>query len=329
MNAGRRMLVGGAISAAILAAIVLRLDWGDTGAALLRADPNWIAVGMAALIANLVLRSARWATLLLPLGRFPILSVCFPVYAIGYAANILIPLRAGDLLRAYLFGRACKLSKASVLATIVLERIIDVLALLVMLAIVASAADAPVETAGLVYALGGFAVAGLLLARAAAGNHSLLARLGPHLARLPAGLRARIEKSLAAVLEALMTVQDGGAMIRVAAQSVALWACAWTVVGSFMLAFDMALPWYAPLLVIAVANLGLILPATPGNIGVAHVLYMSAVIWLGVDANLAFAFAILLHGIPHLMIVLIGLAAMWRSRLSLRLLGARDHEAAG
>ncbi len=81
------------------------------------------------------------------------------------------------------------------------------------------------------------------------------------------------------------------------------------------------------LLVLSVGNLGTMIPLTPGNIGIAHALYVLVLAFFGVDLNTAFAFAVLLHGIPLLVVVLVGLAAMWRHQLPLKTLSVPEGDA--
>src|SRR5919201_2710959 len=80
-----------------------------------------------------VVRAFRWRYLLDPIGptRFgPVLRATI----IGFAALALLPARAGDVIRPYLVARTEGLNTASVFATIVMERALDVVAVLVLLA---------------------------------------------------------------------------------------------------------------------------------------------------------------------------------------------------
>jgi len=81
-----------------------------------------------------VARTIRWRYLLSPLGptRF---RTAFRTTIIGFGALGLLPVRAGDLIRPYLFARQEGLSTSSVLATVVMERVLDLVAVLVLLAV--------------------------------------------------------------------------------------------------------------------------------------------------------------------------------------------------
>ena len=80
-------------------------------------------------------RTIRGKVVLRPLGVFPF-SVLWKGVIVGYAANNLLPIRLGDLVRSYYLGNYSKSSKTSIFATIILERVFDGLALLFLMGLV-------------------------------------------------------------------------------------------------------------------------------------------------------------------------------------------------
>src|SRR4051812_21485637 len=80
-----------------------------------------------------VVRAIRWRYLLDPIGptRF---GPVFRATILGFAALALLPARAGDVLRPYLVARSEGLNAASVFATVVMERALDLVAVLTLLA---------------------------------------------------------------------------------------------------------------------------------------------------------------------------------------------------
>jgi uncharacterized protein (TIRG00374 family) len=313
----RRLLAGVVISVVALAAIVMQVDLAQVLAAILQAEGVWIAMAFVFVSANLIPRVWRWSVLLRPLGNFPLASVCFPFYMIGFMANQLLPFHSGEFLRAYLFGRQQRISKAAVLATIVLERLFDLLSVIVMAVIVTAVADVSPQFKTAAYALetlgvGAFAVLWLL-----ARDQRRKARTAAILRRLPGPVGAKLEDWLRSGTDALITLHDISALLRVLGLCFCIWGTAFLLTQSLLLAMDIDVPWYAPLFVIVVASVGMIVPLVPGNIGVAHLLYASALVWFGVEVDKAFAFALALHAIPYVCVVSIGLLVMWRKGFSL------------
>ena len=80
-----------------------------------------------------VVRAERWQYLLGPLGptRF---GMVFRTTVIGFAASAVLPARAGEVIRPYLLARREGLSATAAFATIVVERILDLVAVLLLLA---------------------------------------------------------------------------------------------------------------------------------------------------------------------------------------------------
>ncbi len=77
-----------------------------------------------------LIRAYRWKYLMILQKNIRLYSTFSALY-IGYFANNVLPMRAGEFLRAYVIGRNENIPKSTVLATILVERIIDVLSLLI------------------------------------------------------------------------------------------------------------------------------------------------------------------------------------------------------
>src|SRR5688572_23678101 len=80
-----------------------------------------------------VLRALRWQYLLAPIGhtRF---SNAFRATVIGFAATFLLPARAGEVIRPYLLARREGLPGTAAFATIILERLLDLVTVLLLFA---------------------------------------------------------------------------------------------------------------------------------------------------------------------------------------------------
>jgi uncharacterized protein (TIRG00374 family) len=98
------------------------------------ADRAALAGGVVFVVLTYVARAIRWQYLLAPIGptRF---RTAFRTTIIGFAVLTLLPLRVGDLLRPYLLARREGLRASAVLATVAMERILDLMAVLILLAI--------------------------------------------------------------------------------------------------------------------------------------------------------------------------------------------------
>jgi len=311
-----KLWLGVAISVIALGIAFHRVHWDELGYAIRQTKLLFIPVAMGFLLLNLWLRAWRWQILLRPLGRFRLIEECFRYYAIGFMSNMLIPLRAGDIIRPYLFGRKTGTPKTAVFATVILERITDLIAILGMLILLTTLMNIPPELrhGAFVAEVGGFLL--LCLVSAAAWDPRLTTRFSWIQKRLPHFLERRIEGWMGATGAGLGAVRDARAIAMVAFVSLLVWLSSFFVVWSYLSALQLHLSWFAPLLIIVVSNLGASIPTAPGMIGVAHVLFIFSLSILGVDRNTSLAFAIIAHGVGFLLVVLIGLLCLWKEGLS-------------
>ena len=99
-----------------------------------RCAPSLLLASLAAVILVFFVRTIRWRYLLSPLGETRFRTV-FRSTVIGFGALALLPIRVGDVIRPYLLARQERMPVTSVFATVVMERVLDLVAVLALLAI--------------------------------------------------------------------------------------------------------------------------------------------------------------------------------------------------
>ncbi len=104
---------------------IARINLAGLGAQMAQIRPSWLALAILAYWGALMLRSWRWGILLAPVRRLRFGQIFFSLL-VGYAANNVLPARLGELLRADFLGRRYGVSRLSVVGTIVVERLFDV-----------------------------------------------------------------------------------------------------------------------------------------------------------------------------------------------------------
>ncbi len=132
MFKNKSLWIGIVISLALLVYAFKDTDFAGIGAAFRTANYLFLIPALLLYFFGVFLRSVRWHFLLRsikPIG----LERLFQVTVIGYMANDLLPLRIGELVRAYILGETEGISKASALVTIVLERIFDGVTMLIFI----------------------------------------------------------------------------------------------------------------------------------------------------------------------------------------------------
>jgi hypothetical protein len=223
-----------------------------------------------------------------------------------------MPAHLGELLRAYVLGKKREVSASSTFATIVVERIIDVFALLLLMVFAILVYPFPewINKAGyamLVGTVGLFVFLILLKKYFAFFERFLNLFLRP----LPKGLQERLVRGIERFVLGIVPLRSGWDYPVVAALSVVIWACYGFIIHLVLYAFDFVtlyhLPWSTSLIVLVVTTIGIVVPSSPGYVGTYHWLCQISLAMFGVPAGPALSFAILTHGVNFLPVLIVGL----------------------
>ena len=136
---------------------------------LAKVDYKWVLLGMGFDVLSYVVQAARWKFLLSPFGKVRITKAIRAVYA-GLFANLVFPLRPGELLRSYLLSNSEDISIGRVLGSVGVERLIDLVIAVAALAVASLMVDLPQQFRKVVDTL---AIVTLVLARHRRSSHSL------------------------------------------------------------------------------------------------------------------------------------------------------------
>ena len=287
-----------------------------------------LGAGVAVATAGFFLRAVRWRVLLRPLRPEITLHSSFAAVAIGFMANNLLPARIGELVRAYAISRLEPIPLSASVGSLVLERLLDALVVLLLLLIAVAApgfpADAQVEglpIAGILNWIGKLLVlmiAGLVALmiwpRALVGMvEGGVNRLLPH------RIAAKVVGALEAFLEGLSALRSPRLMALALSWSLLFWV--WHSF-SFWLgfrAFGIDLSFFAALFTNGVVAVAAAIPAGPAFTGTFHYAVKESLHGVyGASEGAATAFAFSFHLLGLIPITAIGLHYAWRVGLSLR-----------
>lgn len=313
----RRWWIGMALSAAFIALFFYRVDVGEMVTTVTRADYRAILPAISVYFLGVWLRTLRWQLLLQPLQPIPRRRL-FSAVAIGYMANNVLPARIGEIVRAYVLHRREAISITAVLATIVVERMFDGLALLLLMGIVALTIPLDPALTGIIR-LGGVIFLGTLGLFLGLAHWPELARrlAGIPLALLPPPPRARGEQLVQVFLNGLASLRRPQALAGVIVTSVLAWLAEATMYFLIAGSFEIGKPFAVILVMTAVANLGTSLPAGPGGLGTFDALTRWTLTLFGTNPAAAAAYTVVLHGVLWLPITLVGFYCLWRENLAL------------
>jgi len=271
---------------------------------------------MVMLVVSVVARAIRWRLLFHP-RRGLRLAKFIDAVNIGYLVSNVFPARLGDFLRAYLIGDMEGVSKAVALSTVAIERVLDVLTVILFLTLLFLFVPVPAEVtqAGLI--LGSVATWAVIFLVLLSSHREKGLGLLRHLAApLPWLQGEGLWRSLASLLEGFSVLRAGGPMLGVALWSLVTWCASAVIVYLFMLAFGFGLPLRAAFFVLVVQALGVTVPSSPGYVGVYHYATVLALSLFAVDQGLALSYALVMHAFIFGSLAVFGLVSMWRQSLS-------------
>lgn len=327
MSGHRGRLLGGAVLAVVLLVFFFRgMDWAALGTALREARLLPLLGLVVVTLAVYSARAWRWGDLLLPLGRVPYRDL-FSATMVGFASGLLIP-RAGELLRPWLVSRRHPIATSAGFATIILERLVDLITVLLLFALYLFVLPPPqqqiegrltdlLKLGGAVTAAIALGVLVFLLALHANAER-VIGTLEKLLARAPRWLAEPLGKILRAFSSGLAVLRAPlGLLARIGLSSVVVWLLIALGFHLNHMAFGIALPFHANFLLIAFLVVGVAIP-TPGMVGGFHAFYLLALSEVfGVPRATAAAAAVAAHALSNLPVLVLGLVLLGREGLSL------------
>lgn len=318
-----RVWLGLAISVLFFGLLLWRADPRAIWTALSGANYVWLLPALAIFYIELWVRALRYEHIVRSLRPVSARAL-FPILVIGNMANNLLPLRMGEVVRAYLLGERYKLSKMASLGTGVVERLFDGLTLLALLTgsvLVLGVTGAIADLTLLALPIFGVALVGfvlcLLLPDAAERVVARLARL------LPTGLRERVVTMAVSFIEGLRSLRHPEAIAWVVGTSFLSWGLETLVYVCVGQAFRLDIPWGYFLMAVCAGNLALTAPSSPGGAGPFEFVVTQAVLLASVPESVAAAYAFAVHFTVLLPATLLGLYCMWGMHLSLGRLNTR------
>ena len=308
-----QIAAGFIIGAACVWLALRGVDFQRTGRALAEAHYGYVVLALAAMMLSHYLRALRWRYLLAPV-RIVGTGRLFSALMIGYAANSFVPAHLGELLRAFVLGKKSGISAGAAFASIVVERIVDVISLIGLMALVLIVHPFPpwVELSGALMLAGALLLLALLIGcKRFEPQAAALVRLV--LKPLPTQAGRRIEALALNFFAGIQPLASAGHYLAAGVLSVAIWVCYAAVYYLCLAAFDLtmlySLPWHTGLVVLVLTTVSVVVPSTPGYVGTFHYLCQVALLMFGVPASEALSYAIVAHAVGVLPVTLVGLAA--------------------
>ena len=293
-------------------------DFGEMNRALREANYVFLIPAILVYFVGVWFRAMRWRMLLKPIGATTTNSL-FPVLVIGFMINNVLPGRLGMVARAYLAGEKGNLNKFSSAATIVMEGILDGLALLFILAAVAFFVpwNRWAEVLALSMALF-FVLAFLFMAFLVFGEERRHSVFRPFRTHLPERWGRKLGGWLEFFIGGLAIMRTPGKLVPIFAVSLLVWLSETSTYYFVGHAFDLDLSYQSLLVVAAFASMTWILFfVTPGGVGAFDYVGKETLKLFAVSGTLAATYMTVLHVVLLLPVIVLGFIFLWWEHFTL------------
>jgi len=263
------------------------------------------------------LKALRWSVLLSRSHDVSGLDLV-PAMMAGAAGNNLLPAHFGEFVRLYFAGNKFQIPKTTVLATLMAERTLDVIAVLLIFSVAVVQHDfsgAVLRAAHFLILIASIAIVfiALLIFR----TETCISFFEKRLRFLEPGLRSKILAQLSNMTRGLSAIKSGPLFFNVAANSLLQWLLMVGCIYFALTAFNIASAWLVAMLILGILVAGLALPTSPGFFGTMEYCFVLGLATAGVDASTALSAAIYYHVPAWITVTLTGLVLLRANRMSL------------
>jgi uncharacterized protein (TIRG00374 family) len=290
------------VTLVFLAIFARRVEWAVTWRAITESSPAVLVLAAIVNLFSVTLKAMRWWVFLRAAGSRSF-GLALRATLVGAALNNVLVANGGDAARVVFVSRTARVPSERVLATLALERLIEMVGYAVILTVAAlflrlPPVLEPVRPLGVVMLV----VIGLVLVYLVR-RPGAMTQVMPTVAGRFARLRAYISRSASAMAHVSTTPRFAAALVL----TLAAWTLQVTTYHLTAKAAHVELPIVGTIAALLAVNLGFALRATPGNVGVFQMLFAAAVSQFGVNTDQAIAVALLIQAQQMLPVTALGM----------------------
>ena len=327
--------IGILVSGVCLYVVFRGIEWGKVWSALQSANYVYLVIACILNLSTIWLRAERWKYLLEPMKKLSF-SRLVPATMIGFMANNILPARAGEFIRAYLIGQKEGIKKTAAFATIILERVCDMVTILVMLVCVLLLVKFPYadssagsDVLSSVFSPALMQKAGIFSAIFVAALVTFLVLLKEFpqattrfvrlcLRPFPASLSHKAIDLLESFREGLHVLKTGPHLFYLIFWSAIVWLAACAAGWFILLAFGLDVPFLSAAFIIVLIAFAVAVPSSPGYVGPFHAAVLAGVLLFqpGLDKGTVAGISIVYHLMTILPVTLGGVYYLWKEQIS-------------
>jgi len=315
----KRLIIGLLISMVFLYFAFKDVSWSDFLQSILTIQYQWLIPAAISVIASFIIRAIRWKMLVAPIQKVSFDST-FSATMIGYMGNNVLPFRLGDLLRAFAFSKETGIRKSTTLASLLLERILDLMTTLMALGLVlVYFPHFPLWATRVGYvALMIVVVLVTFTIFMQFKNDYVLRSTKFILKPMPDNWNSNVAKKLISFSEGLQVVSQYKKYFGLLVVSVLHWPVYISTVWFTFQAFNYSYGIIESFVVLVFITFAVAIPSAPGYVGTFHGLVVASMALFGLPGDSARAFAVVLHAVNYVPVTIVGLYYFWKRQITLK-----------
>lgn len=302
----KQFIIGLILSSAALWWAFQDIDWAAFKLALVGGNGGMILWGTVVLLAAVPLRGIRWSIFLQPIKRVSWIMTSGATL-VGYFGNNALPLRLGEVLRSHYLSRRVKVPMSQVFGTVIVERLLDVISMLVLLAFLPLFEPIPESLRGPVL----WSV--LVSLMVTAMTYWLVKRRSIPL------LRGRLKTLADNVRLGFASLRQGRHYLPLFMLTMLIWALYLVSLYTVQRGLGLGLSMGQTYLILIATSLVLGVPAAPGFVGTYHAAVVLVLVNIfGLELATGQAAAVVFHAYGFIPYTIFGAFIYFRSHLRLR-----------
>ncbi len=310
-----KIILGCLISLLLIYLCIRNIDFKQSVSLLKNADISLIITGVIIYISSYLVRGFRWDYILAPLKKMKVFQ-SFYYLVFGFFMNNILPLRLGEFVRAIVAGKKLGISKSGVFATIVVERLMDVVIFILSFFLIAmfipnipNWLQKSFILCTIVFGL--MFIALFFMSKKEENFLKVLYKF-----HLPLKLTEFIKSIFLKFASGLKFFQNRKLFIVVFLTSIIIWVIESYAYKTLFLAFGLKVTAVQCLFVIVTTGVATMIPTAPGFIGAIESVGMITLGLFGIEETTAFTAMAATHFIEMMSVYLLGIIGMIKEEIS-------------
>ena len=318
MNKILQLIVGIAISIAGLWYAFRGMNFSELIDHLSQTNFSFILLAMGIIVVSVALRAYRWQLMLKPIQTITF-NPLFASTMIGYFGNSVLPFRLGEILRAYAISRSDTITTSAAFGTIILERLLDLIGLAAVMIFFAFFSPLMEWSGHVLVVLVILTVGGLVIIIWLGKSHSNFHEQIVHWKIFEKSSGQKLLKSIQNIFKGIISIGETRHTFELVLLTLALWVLYYICTFLVVMATGIELTWVAAGIVLIATTLAITVPSAPGYVGTYHAAAVYVLVNLfNSGLTESQAFAVLIHAVGFIPLVLFGFMYFLRSSIQIR-----------